>query len=244
MTSSEADARTYRLRLMDNQSEKLRINPASAAIRSYYENMDIVVCGFTGHGQIEKQLGLPFVDNGEGYNPDAFNWMMNEFDRFVLLHILPFRKKEDIAFVSGMARGFDEIVALYAIQNDIELILAIPNSLHWHMNRVKTGAKLQAIFYEEILENIESGNVFIANKEYQGGPYQYGNFARNQLIVDLSACVYSFKIGHSTGTEDCIRRAKKKKRYAGNIPQLLDYGPDPEFSPRFLINNNTEIVEL
>ena len=165
--------------------------------------------GFTGHTNVEKALGVkPVANDLSQYEDGLLDWFFAEFDEF--FEALDVGNKE-IVFISGMARGWDEIVALYAMQKKYELILAIPNRVSWHMNRWSK-KRSQAIFYKKILE-YEKSNAVEVRKNYKNHQFSNGFFARNQYIVDHSDILIAFKGYESPGTNDCIKRAKEKCVY-------------------------------
>jgi hypothetical protein len=174
----------------------------------------------TGHLDIEKSFNIKQEDN-HVYNKEVFNKVFNKIEDFLLMYIETNRiDTNDLYLISGMARGVDEIFALIAIKHKYKLIIAVPKSIEYHKNKIvkKTpDIKIQAIQYEEILkyENLEICEVSNNIAKERG---DYGYFiTRNQVMVDLSDYVLSFKRYESTGTNDCIDRAIKNKKYLGNI---------------------------
>ena len=115
-----------------------------------------------------------------------------------------------------MARGVDEIAGLVAMDKGLTLICSVPHSVEWHKNRENTSkGRVQAIFYDKFIEYPRSSWVEI-KKSYSGG-HQFANFARNCFMVDSATDVVSFKQYDSTGTDHCIKYAKKENKYIGNI---------------------------
>ncbi len=178
---------------------------------------------FTGHTNIEKANGKEIAQNGTLYNPEILKQVVDE----ITFTLFNWCKEKGINFyeleiISGMARGVDEVVALMAIQHNLKLILAIPNSVSWHKNRAPSrDVRAQAIYYDYILEynKLEINQI---KKDYGTG-HPFANFARNQFMVDIADKVFSYKKYNSTGTDHCIKAAKKKGNYQGNIPELLKY---------------------
>lgn len=169
---------------------------------------------FTGHTNIEKAY------NAE-YSPNVYNhFALENCFKMIQLKILYFKEKfGEVQVISGMARGVDEVAALVAIKHNLNLILAIPHSVDWHKNRKDSGKRLQAIYYNDIL-NYRKAQVFEVKKNYGEG-HIYANFARNAFMVDLADQVVSFKAYDSTGTDHCIAYAKKRHKYHSNI-KLFD----------------------
>lgn len=179
-----------------------------------------MIVSITGHTNIEKALGLPLVvTGGAKYNMDAFEEVCQQVtsgvNSFAQSRGIPF---SSLTFVSGMARGVDEVFAAVAIRNGLPLILSVPGSVKWHKDRKPSrGMRAQAVYYERILRYERLQEVFEINKRYDGQSYQFANFARNQHMVDISNGVFSFKAYNSTGTDDCTQRAISKNKFIGNL---------------------------
>jgi predicted Rossmann fold nucleotide-binding protein DprA/Smf involved in DNA uptake len=165
----------------------------------------------TGHTNIEKALGYNLIEtNGREYNQDAFKELYNYIDNAI-------KKYDKPTLISGMARGADEVFAIYAIKNNLPLILSIPNSVNWHKNRgLSRSMRAQAIFYDYIL-SYDKLEIFEIKKVYNNNEYYFANFARNQHMVDISDGIFCFKSYNSSGTDDCIKRAKEQNKFLGNI---------------------------
>lgn len=180
-----------------------------------------MIIAFTGHTNIEKALGRQLDGSGESYNENSFNQIVYDIS-MVIQNYCEIKKidPKSITIVSGMARGVDEAAAFYAIWNNLPLILSIPNSVSWHKTRpLSRGIHAQAISYDVILA-YDKLTIYEIKKDYgQGHPF--ANFARNQHMVDISDAILSYKKYDSTGTDHCIKAAKKKGNYLGNIPTIL-----------------------
>jgi len=184
----------------------------------------------TGHANIEKAVHETSVYNG--YNEEVYK----KFELDVKLAIekicLKYNlKQENLVLISGMARGVDEIFALYAVQHNLDLILAVPNSVWWHKNRDprNDGTKAQAEKYEEILKYVKTkekektgSGIFEIKKNYRGKEYQYANFARNDFMVFNSDGIISHKIDKSPGTSHAVESAIAAGKYLGNIYKYED----------------------
>ena len=175
----------------------------------------------TGHLDIERCFNIKENSN-HIYNEEAYKKTYKQIEEY--LNNICKEKNihfKDLELISGMARGVDEIFAHIAIINKLKLIICIPKSIEFHKNKIvkeTPDIKIQAIDYERILlyENIKIYEV--DNNLNMGG---YGYFlARNQVMVDLSDYVISFKRYESTGTNDCIYRAKEQNKYLGNIDAI------------------------
>lgn len=181
-----------------------------------------MIIAFTGHTNIEKGFRKQLVDGGISYDEEIFLQIYNEIEK-VLRSYCKFKNInfEDITIVSGMARGIDEIVAYLAIWNNLNLIISVPNSVAWHKTRPSSkGIRAQAIGYEQILIYPKL-TIYEIKKDYGHGHF-FANFARNQHMVDIAEAVLSYKKYDSTGTDHCIKAAKKKGNYLGNVPELLN----------------------
>ena len=87
------------------------------------------IIAFTGHTNIEKCCGLPVPENGNVYDKSAYDRVYNDLSMFMeKLSKLKNIPLNNFKIVSGMARGFDEVVAMYAINMNLDLILSIPHS--------------------------------------------------------------------------------------------------------------------
>ncbi|QCT95034.1 hypothetical protein FE773_07470 [Caminibacter mediatlanticus TB-2] len=174
---------------------------------------DNIIIGATGHIDIEKALNInPKKEDLSEYDENLLDNMYKKLDE--LLNGL-----KNITFISGMARGWDEIIALFAIKNNYNLILAIPNSVKWHKNRIYK-KRVQAIFYDRILE-YKKAKIYEINKIYNDKFYYYSYFARNQFIVDNSDIILTFYGYKSGGTLDCIKRAKKLNKCIFNFYEII-----------------------
>lgn len=176
---------------------------------------------FTGHTNIEKANGKGLGQNGSLYNSEILKQVVDEItfvlSNWCLENGIPFNEVEVIC---GMARGVDEVVASMAIQHNLKLILAIPNSIGWHKNRgLSRGIRAQAVYYDYILE-YNKLEIHEIKKDYGTG-HPFANFARNQFMVDIADGVFSYKKYESTGTDHCIKAAEKRGNYYGNIPQMI-----------------------
>ena len=188
----------------------------------------------TGHANIEKALDMKELD-GKEYNIECFNKVKKEIENYINIYMEDKKIKDikDIVFISGMARGADEIFALIAKENNCDLILAVPNSLNWHMNRNirANGGYAQALNYQEILDyvnNNKNSNFFEIRKNYNGQIYKYANFARNDFMVLNADNIISYQRNRSPGTEHAIASSKKHGNYYGNTPIIKEKKPTLE----------------
>ena len=167
---------------------------------------------FTGHTNIEKICNVEYIP--EKYNKIVFGLIYKEINNKII-NLLKQYSKDELVIISGMARGVDEIAAIVAMNQELNLVCAVPHSVEWHKNRKDEGKRLQAIFYDEILK-YPKAKIFEIKKSYGDG-HKYANFARNAFMVDIADQVLSFKAYDSTGTDHCIAYAKKQNKYMGNL---------------------------
>ena len=185
--------------------------------------------GITGHANIEECNGFELLKDGSIYNPEAYKKVFSEIKRVIKKTIAEEKiELSQLRLISGMARGVDEIFALFAMKYNLPLILSIPNSLNWHQFRSKrkgTVIPAQALEYQKIInyvykrqrEDCLHSKICEIKKEYNGKTYYYANFARNQHIIDTSTKVFSYLKYQSAGTLDGIKCAKKSNKYLGNV---------------------------
>jgi len=177
----------------------------------------------TGHANIEKALRQKNVSSG--YDENVYKKF--ELDiQLMIKNLCDYKKidEKDLVLISGMARGVDEIFAIYAMEHNLDLILAVPNSVSWHKNRDPRhdGTKAQAERYDEILNYVKLkqngiSGIYEIRKMYQGKEYQYANFARNDFMVNNCNGIVSHKIDKSPGTTHAINSAIHNGKHLGNI---------------------------
>lgn len=174
----------------------------------------------TGHTNIEKAMGLELkYPNGSNYDKNAFELVYAEIES----GLKAFCEEKNIDFqtltlISGMARGVDEVFAIVAIRNNLNLIISIPGSVKWHRTRsLSRDMRAQAIYYDKILHYEKLIEQYEIGKDYNGDIYYLVNLARNQHMVDIADGVFCFKAYDSTGTDDCVKRSKKKGNFLGNL---------------------------
>ncbi len=178
-----------------------------------------MILAITGHTNIEKAFDKPLkYENGIKYDSEIFELcyqtIFKNLSHYCESNHINFN---DLTLISGMARGVDEVFAILAIRNDLPLIISVPQSIYWHKNRpLSRDMKAQAVYYEKIL-SYKNLTKFEIKKDYNNQSFHFVNFARNQHMVDIADVVFSFKAYDSTGTDDCIKRAKKADKYGGNL---------------------------
>lgn len=204
--------------------------------------------GITGHTNIEKCFKKFTPKNGNVYNTKVYETIYNDIET-VIKKIVKFKgvPLEDIIIVSGMARGIDEIFADFAVRNNLKLILSIPSSINWHMNRGPSrGIRAQAVNYKKFLNYENTIKINEVPKFYNGIQYKYVNMARNQNLIDESDLFLSFKIYDSVGTLDAINKSKLAKKYFGNIPDLKNQELIPKYNIKYsngdIFNAKTHVI--
>lgn len=117
-----------------------------------------------------------------------------------------------LVLMSGMAEGFDHLIALAALQWNVRLWAAIPNrgygGYYWGRNSL-TGTNRLAEF-TSILNAAWRVTYVMEEVHRARGLYLNGvhsNFARNQFMVDTAAEILAWE-PTSRGTKDCVERAR------------------------------------
>lgn len=170
--------------------------------------------GITGHCNIEK-CHNENDSNTFIYNKIAYEKTFNEIETEVLNYIKE-KEIQDVTFISGLARGVDEIFALIAIKHNFKLILCIPKEIEWYKNKTVNDLKIQALEFEKIVNYKKVIKIVESNDNYGKGNYGYF-LKRNEDIVTESDVIFSYKKYESTGTNDCIQRAIKQNKFLKNI---------------------------
>ena len=179
---------------------------------------------FTGHTNIEKCYGEKQIPDGFSYNTnciggignDSANKLYTQIKKAIIKFIESCPVGKKIRIIVGMARGVDEIAGIVAMDMGLDIVCCVPHSIMWHANRVPTNKGIvQALFYDRFLK-YDKAFWFEIKKNYSSG-WPFANFARNAFMVDLADKVLSFKCYDSSGTDHCIKLAKKVNKYAGNI---------------------------
>ena len=130
------------------------------------------------------------------------------FDKVLGQVVTIFQRENPTSIISGMAEGFDEIVARAAISLKIPFMAFIPNSgylnYYWGKNS-KTGRDRLAIA-EKIL-SYASDVKYICQSVYQDG--LHANFHRNHAMVDAADKLLVY-VSSSSGTKECVAYAKSR----------------------------------
>jgi len=202
----------------------------------------------TGHADLESAMGDEKGING--YNPKTYQKAKKDIEDFLEIYMKKnnINKITDIVFISGMARGIDEIFVDIAEEKNCDVVLSIPNSVLWHQNRParQNGTRGQAYDYQKHLDyatNRKNSYIFEVRKKYNGKTYQYANFARNDLMNRFSDFVVSYKNGKSPGTEHAIGLAKENGNYLGNILDILQKEKEIKKDTCFNIDYNQDLFE-
>lgn len=184
----------------------------------------MVKIAITGHANIEKAFKRTMKHpNGVKYNLDVFDSVYEDISSNLSIFLSNNQIDiKDVVLISGMARGVDEVFAIYAIRNNIPLILSIPHSQKWHQYRdFSRGIRSQAIYYEKILSYSNILTINEVKKQYNGETYKFANFARNQQMIDDADLVFSYKKYESAGTNDAIKRAESVGKYVGDLSKPI-----------------------
>ena len=167
--------------------------------------------------QIKKAI-IKFIESNNVINGVTFETMLipdGGLDKWNEVSG-PAKLNKKVRVIIGMARGVDEIAGIVAMDMGLDIVCCVPHSIMWHANRVPTNKGIvQALFYDRFLK-YDKAFWFEIKKNYSSG-WPFANFARNAFMVDLADKVLSFKCYDSSGTDHCIKLAKKVNKYAGNI---------------------------
>lgn len=108
--------------------------------------------------------------------------------------------------ISGMAEGFDEIIARAGFKANVPVTLAIPNEgyvkYYWGKNS-KTGKNREHIA-SEIMKRA-SEIIIVCDSIYVNG--EHANFVRNKFMVDQCDALWVYK-PESAGTAHCLQYAR------------------------------------
>lgn len=102
--------------------------------------------------------------------------------------------------VSGMALGFDQLLALYALEQGIPVLAAIPCD-----NQEKVWPKKSQERYHQILSNKLVTKYTVCSGKYHPGMMQ----VRNEWMCDHSDALVAAWDGTSGGTANCVKYARK-----------------------------------
>ncbi|MBB5986016.1 SLOG family protein [Sphingobium lignivorans] len=133
-----------------------------------------------------------------GYGPEAKEKLCN-FAETVLAELCP-RK-----VITGMALGWDQAVAKACILFDIPFVAALPFPDHGS-NWPEEARRIHGFLLDHAVETI------VVCRTYSTTAMQL----RNMEMVDRADEVRSLWDGSSGGTGNCVRYAKRRKKFAGN----------------------------
>lgn len=140
--------------------------------------------------------------------------------RLIREELLPFRNKPSKEFVvmSGMAEGFDKLLAVVALELNIKLWCAIPNKgygkYYWgeksltgenrfaeYLHIVKQATYLTYVMEE--IHNCRYGELYLNGR--------HANFIRNDFMVKIAN---EFLVWEPTsaGTKDCLKTIKRYEK--------------------------------
>jgi len=102
--------------------------------------------------------------------------------------------------ISGMALGFDQLLALFALEQGIPVLAAIPCD-----NQEKVWPKKSQERYQQILKNPLVTTYIVCSGPYHPGMMQ----VRNEYMCDHSNLLLACWDGTSGGTANCIKYARK-----------------------------------
>jgi len=109
-----------------------------------------------------------------------------------------------LTLITGMALGIDTLFAQISIENKIPFTAAIPC-----INQDKMWIQKSKDLYHSILKHKLCSIIYVSDKEYD---LECMN-KRNEWMVDNCDLLIAVWDGTSGGTANCIKYAKKKKKY-------------------------------
>ncbi len=120
--------------------------------------------------------------------------------------------KHDLKVLSGMAEGWDELVARRCIALGVAFVAALPNpgygAYYWSAEHSRSGSDRLAELDEILSAAVEVRHVCQGVYGLLGGRRAHSNLVRNQWLVDAAdELVAHREPGLSRGTDDCLRRA-------------------------------------
>lgn len=138
--------------------------------------------------------------------PNSRREVVRDKAKSVLLDLNP------SSVITGMAIGFDMLIADLCVENSIPFVAAVPfkgQEAYWSASDQK--------HYNGLLAQADDV-VVVSRGGMAGWKYQ----ARNQFIVDKSDMMFFFYSGAASGTKNCFDYAEKqRKRYVRINP--LDF---------------------
>lgn len=118
--------------------------------------------------------------------------------------------------ITGMAVGFDTLVAEVCIESGIPFIAAVPC-----LGQERVWPKAVQEHYKTLLESAD--RIHITSS---GGYAAWKMFVRNQWIVDNSSLMIAYHDGSDKGgTASCVAYALKQKRKVINLYNVLSLSP-------------------
>jgi len=121
--------------------------------------------------------------------------------------------------ISGMALGFDQLLALFSIEKGIPVLAAVPCD-----NQEKVWPKKSQERYTQILSSKLVSTYVVCPEAYHPGTMQ----VRNEWMCDHSNGLVAAWDGTSDGTANCIRYARKNSMSIFYINLDLQKTKDPQ----------------
>lgn len=154
--------------------------------------------------QLQTWLQSERVLSGTGHRPDKLN---REYDLEgpYCSHITRemqkyFKLLQPSKIISGMALGYDQLLALFSIEQGIPVLAAVPCD-----NQEKLWPKKSQDRYHQILKH-----KLVTTYVVCPGPYNAGVMnVRNEWMCDHSNLLLACWDGTSGGTANCIKYARK-----------------------------------
>jgi uncharacterized phage-like protein YoqJ len=148
----------------------------------------MVTFGFTGHRFIPRYFLHPEIEKKA-----AFKALATFFSKV----------EKPYKFIIGMAQGFDSLVALYAMQNNIPFDIKVPFPLEMHC---KGWPQEDKMFLLESHKKAES--VHVTSQTFHTQAYQ----RRNEQIVNNCDILLSWYTKSASGSGNCVTYARSKEK--------------------------------
>jgi len=118
---------------------------------------------------------------------------------------------DSLIVISGMAEGFDEALALAAIQANVPFIAAIPNKTYidYYWGKASMLERDRTSEAQDILSKAKE-IVYVCSNVY-GPDGRHANFHRNEWMVDLADVVWVYN-PITRGTAQCYAYATKANK--------------------------------
>lgn len=177
--------------------------------QSLHTDTDRIVVAGTGH-RPQKLNPRDENDRNFGFTPEARQALL-DVCHDALSRIQEEHPEQKITVITGMAQGYDQALALAALEANMHVVAALP---HEGQEKVWRGDAQRE--YHAILGRIrESGGE--VHTVSAGGYNPAKMQARNEWMVDRAGTVLALHGGRPGGTANCVDYAREKGREILNI---------------------------